>query len=59
MLVMYLPKNVDSITPPPLQWLSIDPLSGVPPLHTDITRTIRRDSEIQALSMWDREEEFT
>jgi len=41
-----------------MQWLAIDPRSGLPPLHSDITRTIRRDCEIQALSVWDREDYF-
>ena len=43
------------------QWLAIDPLSGEPPLHGDITSSnlANQDREMQALSVWDREDPFT
>ena len=45
----------------PFQWLAIDPLSGEPPLHGDITscNLANQDKEMQALSVWDREDPFT
>lgn len=43
------------------QWLAIDPMSGEPPLHGDITSSnlANQDREMQALSVWDREDPFT